>query len=167
MSDQARKAYVATYCVRRGKTGLERKAMLEKELKKNMCSITFYVVADVRERERAELDDENPAWTIYLENEGGRISPDSIKEVILEPEIAGIFGFHATRFKVAYKVVFLIPERYRARFGARQRAPKMIISSVDRHCELSWKKGDIDVKISKKGSRGKRRILKDEDFYWL
>jgi len=172
VSDSTTKSYVDRYCERRGKSMVEHDDMLQEELAKNREDMKFYVLADVRDKFNPSLSDPNAAWTMYLELADGRkIAASKVKEVELSPEILEIFGhrFRKPKFKTPYEATFSAGSlNNRDQF-------KMIISSTSRRCELGWLGGhpvcvkkieDTCCKDPNKVNK-KRKLIKDEDYYWI
>lgn len=163
MSDDVRKTYVNSYCQRRGKSSSIQETMLSDQLKKNKQNMSFYVLADVRDRNHPLLSDKNAAWTCYLElNNGKKIAASSVKEIDeFAPEIRALFGY---RYNTHFKVPFLV------KFQAinTDKPFSMIISSVLRECHLKWNETSGVKNVTVKDVSDKDgKLPKDEDFYWV
>lgn len=192
LSEQTRDSYVDLYCVRRGKGAEARESMRAREREENKETISFYVLADVRDQFHPALTDNDAAWTMYLNIKGKKVRPTSIIEVELDTEIQTLFGhrFVSPKFKTPYLVRF--PARdaeghpYLAQsvcqdsHSAHPECPskpcedgciegfKLVLSSVTKDCELGWQGGHPAKVIAvKDGERKERMLGKDEDFYWL
>jgi len=167
LSEQARRAYVDLYSTRRGKSGVQRKDLLDKELNELQNKIVFYVLADVRAKQNKSLSETNPSWTFFLEAGGTKIPSSSIQEVELSPEAKALFGDRSRnpKFKIPYRVEFPASS---VREDVLKKPFKMIISSVSRQCELGWNGGHpVKVKTIGKKRDEKGRLIKDEDYYWI
>lgn len=169
LSNDTRKEYVTRYCSRRGRSADETEDMLQKDVAKNRETATFYILADVRDKFFPSLSSMTPAWAIHLEMEDGtKVVPKTIKEVDLEPEFVEMFGhrYKRPKFKLAYEVVFAAKTEtlvldFKSPF-------KMVLSSTDRQCEMKWKDTPpVCLKKINDVCLKKRKIRKDEDYYWL
>lgn len=171
ISDDTTKSYVDRYCLRRGKAQLDHDDMLQKELERNKKEIKFYMLADVRDKFHPSLSSPDAAWTIYLELSGDRkVEPESIKEVELRPEILAIFGhrFPKPKFKTAYEIVFPATDKSGVRYLDDDKPFNMVISSTNRECMLGWRGAHpVNVKRVENKCTKKRKLIKDEDYYWL
>jgi hypothetical protein len=169
-SDDTRKSYVDSFCKRRGKSEIDKSAMLREHLEENQKNISFYVLADVRDRFHPDLSGDNPAWTMFLDFNGQKVAPSSIKEVELDPEVLVLFShrFPKPKFKISYLVKF--PAKSAAgNFYVQPGIPfKMMLSSTTKQCELGWQGGHpVRVKNVRRRCDKKRKLMKDEDFYWI
>lgn len=107
LSDETRSSYVDMFCEKRGKDEQTKEAMLRRQLEENKHWITFYVLADIRDRTHVSLTDSYPMWSMYLDVHGGeKVQPISIKEAEVNPEYQFIFGHRFNMFKRAYMVKF-------------------------------------------------------------
>ncbi|MBU1008200.1 hypothetical protein KKA53_03930 [Candidatus Dependentiae bacterium] len=173
MSDHTRRSYVDQYCARRGKSAADKESMVGGELDKNRETISFYILADVRDPFHPELDDKNAAWTIYLDAYGKKIMPSSIKKIGIEelaPELLTLFGhkYRRPKFKKPYLVEFPIKDLQES---IQTKKPfMMVLSSVARQCEIGWQGGHPvlvkEIKNVSSKQKGRKRV-KDEDYYWL
>lgn len=169
MSDATRRAYADLYCMRRGKGQADKDVMVGQELNKNRESVSFYVLADVRDPFHPELDEEHAAWKMYLEADGVKIVPKSVKSIDVEkmaPEILTLFGhkYRRPKFKKPYLVTFSNKDLQES--IQTEKPFTMVISSVTRQCVLGWQGGHpVFVKEIKKIKS--RKTIKDEDYYWL
>jgi hypothetical protein len=165
LSDQALTSYVNLYCARGGKGAAQRDAMLKNELSRHKNYLTFYVLADVRDKLHPDLKDKDAAWKMHLDVDGKKIIPikDGIKEIEISPELQSFFGYKYRRpkFKTAYVVKFPFSDVSGKPF-------KMIISSVHRQCELGWQGGHpVMIKNLRREKMKPGKFKKDEDYYWL
>lgn len=171
MSDETRLGYTDLYCVKRGLSDASRKAMKEKQLNLNKENITFFVLADIRDRFHPKLSEDDPAWTIYLEAEGKeRLIPEKIQEVDLDSEVLAFFGSRCRkpRFKTAYLVTFPAYGADGTLYISPTKSFKMMISSVSRECVLGWQGAkSVLVRNVGKSCNKKRKLIKDEDYYWI
>jgi len=170
MSDQTRCAYADLYSIRRGFDAAAREQKIQEELAKNNETITFYILADVRDPFHPDLGDDTPAWTIHLDVHGNKVLPQNVDDAEngeeLEPEILTLFGhrYRKPKFKKPYIVKFSVGT-IKSHIDAKKPF-KMIISSVTRQCELGWN-GVHHVCVKEIKTVKKRRLPKDEDYYWL
>lgn len=157
LSDEVRKAYVDIYSNKHGLTQGAKDSMLKRNLEENNHWVTFYVLADVRDRTHPTLSDKDSAWSLYATHGAVSVEPETIKEVELECEYQMFFG--RGRFvpsKAAYIVKFPATE------FLKQQSPltdvKLIIGSVLKKAEFVWDKECM--------GKTNQKVLSDEDFYW-
>ena len=180
LSDEAREAYVNMFCEKRGKDEQTREAMLARQIEENKHWITFYVLADIRDRTNISLTDRNPMWSMYLDVPGvEKVQPISIKEAEIDPEYQFIFGYRYNMFKRAYLVKFPATSLSGSAYLSKDAQFRLVFSSVYKEEDVKYGKGwgeeDKDkeiifkhgkkVKIAKRDK--KEKMLKDDDFYWL
>jgi hypothetical protein len=181
LSDQTRIAYVDMFCSKRGKSKEAQEAMLERQLEENRHWISFYVLADVRDVFNGAMNDKTPVWTPYLELDGRKLEPVTIKEIELEPEYINLFGSKLNSFKTSYLVSFSAQDQSGKLYLDGCKLLKLVFSSVDKACFVEWDLDQIN-KISKseedksknenknqnkKNKRKKnKKIGKEIDFYW-
>ena len=109
LSDDIRKAYVDMNCLRRGKDEQAKQALLRRQLEENKHWLTFYVLADIRDKHSVSLTDKNSLWSTYLElSDGQKVNPISIKGIEFEPEYQAMFAYRFNLFKRCYEVKFPI-----------------------------------------------------------
>lgn len=158
LSDEVRTAYVDLYCRKRGITGEARKATLNRHLEENKHWISFYLLADVRDKTYISLSEKGSSWTVYLDV-GNKVmlQPEFIKEVDLEPEYQAFFAHRFNLFKTAYLIKFPIMDIHGKRYEGDDVDVKLAISSP-------YKKGELVWKFSQTKTR--KKLNKDEDFYW-
>jgi hypothetical protein len=161
LSDQTRIAYVDLFCEKRGKSKDARAALLNRQLEENRHWISFYVLADVREDFNSALNDENPVWTPYLEIDGEKFEPITIKEIDLEPEYSSFFENRLNSFKTAYLVSFPAQDLSGKFYLSGCKILRLVMCSADKLCNLEWNIGELDKKIDQKKSS-----KKEFDFYW-
>ena len=143
--------------------------MLDEELAKNKGKMSFYVLADIRDKFNPSLIDKSPAWTMFLEFEDKtKVSPVSITEIVeeIDPEILTLFDccYKKPKFKVPYLVEFNVNSKY----TTSGKPFKMVLNSVERSCELGWQGGHKAlVKPTNRKTKTKGRLRRDEDWYWL
>ena len=159
LTPNVRRAYVDSYCNRRGIVGKEREAFAAEYEGKFEGKAIFCVLADVRERDHNLLTEKDPEWTMHLEFEKDkRVTPSKIIKLELDPEVKKMFGHHYSHFKKSYQVEFDISQNSLFADSLEKRTFNFIVSSVDKYSKLSW--NGIGPKLKKvKGS--------NEDFYWL
>lgn len=174
LSDEVRMAYVERYCQRRGKSDEEADAILARQLEENKHSVSFYVLADIREKRNEMLSEKEPIWTMYLDCDGRRASPENIKEIELEPEYQFFFGYRMESFKTAYLVKFPMRVVGTDVLWQEGAVVQLYFSSPTKTSSVRWNPeenrrffgslGEKSEKKWKKAQNGKE--LKDEDFYW-
>lgn len=159
MADDVRAAYADVYCDKRGRSSEGKDALLKRLLEENKHWITFYMLADIRDRVHSSLSEKTPAWTMYLDvGNGEKIDPVSIKEVELDPEYQFFFGYRFNLSKVAYLVKFPAQDLSGVSYVKQGGKVNLVLSSVSKEVELVW-----DLSKIKKGEK----LIKDEDFYWI
>lgn len=159
LSNDVRSSYIDDFAQRRGKQQDARDALLKRQLEENRHWISFYVLADLRNRQHVALNDKNAFWTMYLETQDGkRVEPISIKTIDLEPEYQRYFGHRYTPYKDMYLVRFPAKALNGREYLKRNDDSfKLIISSPYKRLEVEWQK---------KNRKKHAELLKDEDFYW-
>lgn len=209
LSDSVRLAYVNKYCEKKGSDNFAKERMIDREVELGKHWITFYVLADVRDKKHVSLTDKNSSWSLFLRLENKMtIPPLSIKEVDLQPEYQYLFGSMFNSFKRSYEVKFpakdlnnenyfnndelfqlVVSSSYKESFfsfneqknvtvSKKKPAPKKV--AVCKYCdsvvnrEPSKRSRLKNISYEKKKSSKKqkvkekqRKILKDEDFYWI
>jgi hypothetical protein len=170
LSDGTRTKYVDVYTRKRGIMGASYKAMLNRNLEENKHWISFYLLADIRDKTYVSLSEKNSSWSLYLDmGNGVTIAPESIKEVDIEPEYQAFFGYRFNLFKAAYLVKFPIQDAAGKRYEGDDVDLKLVISSPYKKCELEWKNSDKKAgkKTGETSDQEIEQVLgKDEDFYW-
>jgi hypothetical protein len=168
LSDQTRIAYVDMYCMKRGKSSEAKESMLERQLEENRHWISFYVLADVRDVFNGAMNDKTPVWTPYLELDGQKFEPVTIKEIELEPEYINLFGSKLNSFKTAYLVSFSALDQSGKFYLNGCKVVKLVFSSVDKACSMEWNLEQInkDLKAENKNGKKAKKIGKEIDFYW-
>lgn len=158
LSDRVRTQYNDDYCARRGKDSESKDALLKRQLEENRHWISFYVQADVRDRQHVALNDKNSLWTLYLEtSDGKRIEPINIKNIEMEPEYQCYFGFRYSPFRETYLVRFPMQSLEGNNYLTDGQVFKLIICSPEKKTEVEW---------DSKNNKNHAELLKDEDFYW-
>jgi hypothetical protein len=171
LSDYVRKEYTRIYSSRRGKDE-EADAVFSRLLEDNRHWVSFYVLADIRERVNSVLSDPSSLWTFYLDIKGYKLAPTLIKEVELEPEYKGFFGNLFEAFKTAYLFKFPAQKLYLPNGQIDLSAKvRLVASSVTHKCEFIWDNKEIMSKIDniikKNFVKGpQKEVRSHEDFYW-
>ena len=192
LSDEVRTAYVDLHCLKRGKDEQDREALLRRQLEENRHWMTFYVLAEVRDKTHLSLTDKNSSWSFYVKvDEKQKVMPISIKEVDVEPEYQALFGHRFNLFKRGYLIKFPAADLSGDAYLKKKAPFKMVVSSAYKLCEVSWNEEEDDEdddfpltlvskkakeareqkRKEKKGKKPKKKkrekVLKDEDYYWL
>ncbi len=171
LSNMTKRAIADVHCSKYGKSETEKREVVQKELAKNREKISFYILADIRSKFSSSLSDKNSQWSVFLELSDKRLIRPSadIKEVELDPEVLLFFEhrYSSPKFKTPYLVTFDAKDSSGDMYIS-SRPFKMIISSVERRCEVGWQGGNpVLVKHVGKRTKKKGRLRKDEDWYWL
>ena len=107
LAEPVRMAYVDLHCDKKGLDSFTKKRLQAREIELNKHWITFYVLADIRDKKHVALTDKNSAWSLFLRlKDNTDIAPLSIKEVELEPEYQRLFGPMFNSFKRSYEIKF-------------------------------------------------------------
>ncbi|MBD3273501.1 hypothetical protein GF385_04100 [Candidatus Dependentiae bacterium] len=208
LSDSVRFAYVDKYCEKRGLGKETKKSLQARELELNKNWITFYVLADIRDKKHVSLTDKNSAWSLYLRFKDKRtIRPLSIREVDLAPEYQYLFGPLFNRFKRYYEVKFAARDSNNNYYIKNKEPFDLVVSSAYKESFLTFNEPKTPIKKPKKKENTKkcvceycesiinrkatkksrlkkidykkeqkpkktrkikkRKLLKDEDFYWI
>ena len=88
-----------------------------------------------------------------------------MKEVELDPEYRFFFGTKINSFKTAYLVQFPAIDVEGNNYLTDCTIIKLAICSVDRSCEFVWNLSDIQMSLANI-AKSKKKVEKDEDFYW-
>ncbi len=107
MSDQMSAVYAALRSSRVGHSDNERTALLSQQLEENRECRSLYLLADIADESHISMSDKNSAWSLYVTLPNGvKLTPLSIKEIDLSPEIRSIFNYRYVPFKKSYLVKF-------------------------------------------------------------
>ncbi len=156
--DQVRAAYVERYTEKRGITGDAREQLLKRQLEENKHWLSFYVLADVRDKTNPGLGEPAATWTLSACIDKEELVVESIKEVDLEPEYQKLFGTTFNLFKTAYLVKFAISELQASKLSDLQfKQVVMHICSPYKRATMRWNLADFTSKT---------KVLRDEDLYW-
>lgn len=188
-SKTASDAYTSMYCKRRGKDDQARADLLKSQADDQARSLTYYVLADIRDPISTALNEKNSPWSIYLtvplvkadddEHENSdqqkqpelRLMPSEVKEVDIEPEIRSIFGSRYSNFKTLYKVKFDRLDENGQPIVFPGDPLAIHLSSVNSECELHWNREqltDVDGKKLKNTVIKRTKVDENEkDIYWL
>ncbi len=189
LSDKTRTAYVDMNCKKRGRDDQSRIALLRRQLEENKHWITFYVLADVRDKADGSLTDKNSFWSLYLATEEmipqkrltekeknktkkkkiktkevktrevNKVMPISIKEIDIESEYRFLFGPKFDFFSRAYEVKFPATDLSGKLYIKKEEGFKLVVSSPGKKSEVWFNK--------KEKEEEKGKILKNEDYYWF
>lgn len=159
LSDSLRRSYVDMYAHKRGIDGEAREAELKRQLAENRVWLSFYLLADVRDRSFTQMNEKDSFWTTYAVIDGKhKIVPESIKEVELEPEFQQMFGSRYVHFKTPYLIKMRVSEQMAEHIASgKYTSIALVVGSVYKKCEMVWKKEVMHPK---------KKVMNDEDFYW-
>ncbi|MFH1644449.1 MAG: hypothetical protein ABIA74_04720 [bacterium] len=163
MSDEMKESYVDLSGDKKGKNDDEKDAQMRRQLEEGKHWLSFYVLADIRNKTHSSLTDKESWWSMYLDIDGEKVPPISIKEVELDPEIQQFFGSRFNRFKTPYLVKFPATDiggKLYLQGGAEMH---LIMNSPTKETKLTWsdKEHEKAMKILKwEGMTG------EEDYYW-
>ena len=160
LSDQLRTSYVDVFAHKRGLDNEAKEELLKRQLEENKFWMSFYVLADIRDKTYVSLSDKNAFWTLYAQlDDGNRLLPELIKEVDLEPEMQLFLGRAFNLFKAAYLVKFSIKSDVAEKLEKGNiKNVKLVIGSVHKNCVLAWDKKELIKHV--------RKVECNEDFYW-
>ena len=102
LTDEVREIYADLYVLKRGRTDVEKKIFLRRQLEENNHFISFYMlsVADI------VIGEKDSAWTVLLRIGDYNFMPTELRSIELSSEYKFIFGKKFNRFKTAYIVHF-------------------------------------------------------------
>ncbi len=158
LSDQMRTCYVSLYAARRGMRAEAYDAYLRRQLEENNHWISFYLLADIRDVARVSMSEKNTAWAVYLDADGERVKPESIKEIEVEPEIQRFFGHRFNKLKVSYLIKFPARDAAGKRYDYSAERLRLHLSSPYKHDYMEWFIEDMAQS---------KKVPRDEDMYWL
>jgi hypothetical protein len=206
LDNDVRFAYIDKYCEKNGLNDFDMKSLQAREAELNKNWISFYILADVRDKKHVALTDNKSAWSMFLDfGNGVRVSPLSIKEVDLEPEYQCLFGPLFNIFVRSYEVKFPARDLNNVSYRSLDKPFRLFFSSAYKETSLTFngfleegyfakpkpkqvkavckccqtivdrdpsKQSRIKIQKTKKiekiiPKQKKRKILKDEDFYWI
>lgn len=166
LSDSVRDSYVNINSQKTGKSQTSKDALLNRQLEENKHWVSFYVLADIRQLYNENMNEKNPLWSVYLDlGQDRKIEPESVKEVELDPEYRFFFGTKINSFKTPYLVQFPISGVDSKNYLIDCTVVKLVVSSVDKSCEFVWNLNDIQKSLANI-AKSKKKVQKDEDFYW-
>lgn len=163
LSDEVRVAYAHLYCSRRGKSVDDTEAFITRQREENNHWTSFYVLADVRDRQGTSLSDKNAPWTFYLKVGDFKAEALSVKEIDLEQEYQAFFASQFNSFKTAYLVKFPVCQALKANGNQLSEAVELSIESASKTAQLTWQPLNSH---SARTQKEKQKVLRDEDFYW-
>ncbi len=156
LSDTVRAEYARAYASRRGKDTHMRDVMLRRQMEENNHWISFYLLADVRQKTNINLNEKQSRWSVYLRFAHNKtIEPVSIKEVELESEIQHFFGHRFNQFKTVYLIKFPAKSLDGKPYPVTKDSFKFVVASPDREGVVSW---SLPQTADNKEY--------DEDYYW-
>ncbi|MFC1894827.1 hypothetical protein ACFLYH_02665 [Candidatus Dependentiae bacterium] len=158
LSEAIRKAYVDMNVLKNGKDEQTKQALLRRQLEENKHWMSFYVLADIKDKRNVSLNDKNSLWSLFLQlKDGEKVRPISIKEVELEPEYQSMFDYRFNLFKRTYEVKFPVVDLTGNHFSKNGDDYELVFSSSKKSCEVNWGK---KLGLYKQGMRK----YKDEDY---
>lgn len=171
LSDKAKLVYAEIHCAKKGKNEQAKEALLRRQLEEGKHWITFYLLADIRDKMHISMTDKNSQWSIWLEVEGKKVIPISLKEVELEPEIQFLFGSKFNAFKTAYLIKFPANDMTGKYYLQEETTIKMIISSTSKSCSMTWgpeeEKNKEGVEKNKNKAVELGKVSGEKDYYWV
>jgi len=169
LSDEMRSFYVDLFCNQRGKDETFKSAMLRRELEENKLWISFNILASVQDEENKGLGDKDSLWSVFLKMADGQaISPVSIEEVDLSPEMKFFFAHRLTHYKRSYLVKFPAKNAEGKYYLSEGSKFKLVVSSVNKEAEVEWNekiRNNQENKIKTTKSSLKSMEVY-EDIYW-
>ncbi len=160
LSDEMKTTYVGLHGARIGRDEEGRETLLRRQLEENKHWISFYILADIREKNHTSLSEKNASWTFYLElSDGERVQPVSIKEVEIEPEYQYLFGHRFNNHKSSYLIKFPAHDLTGEPYLDQGPVMKLGCCSASKKTTMAWKMLEKPEKKIKKESL-------HEDFYW-
>ncbi len=158
LSDDVRTAYVQMYAKKRGLAAEAKEELLKRQLEENRHWVSFYVLADIRERSAGMLGDSASAWTMFMSVDKHKATVESVKEYDIEPEYQRLFGSTNMNFKTCYLVKFAILPALATTISRQEfQYLELIIGSPKRKVVLDWHSDHL---------KPKKILVSDEDFYW-
>ena len=160
LSDDVRAAYVGM-CGRSSGLSSSKKAYLQKEqLEENRRKISFYLLADIRDKAHYSMADKHSIWKMHLKTADGQKVEAEIKDIEpddLEPEFREMFGHRFELSKSIYLVQFPAYGPSGKYYLNNQFDFSLVISSAKKKTSLKWVASDY---------KERSELGKDEDFYW-
>ena len=154
LSDKVRELYVDLYCKQHEG---DKNAILRRQLEENKHWISFYILSYIQDETHKSLADKDSIWSLVLRFAGDKqVSPISIEEVDLSPEIKSFFGYRFSRYKRSYLVKFPSKDSSGKFYLDDNSGFTLVSSAVDREVQFSW---DKPPKLEK------WKVY--EDFYWF
>ncbi len=165
-SDSVREAYINKHVEKKGYDQEKKNSLIAKELEQNKYWTTFYILTDLRDRKRNSLNEKNATWSVFLKlNNGSTVQPISIKEIDLEPEIQYLFGPRFTPFQRYFEVKFPAKDLNGNLYISDKTPFEVALSSAYKTSFVKF--NDQTTKDLYRPYSKKRKILKNEDFYWI
>ena len=183
MTDEMRLVHTALHSERVGLNQEEREAFLLRQLEENNHWQSLFMLAEIPDHGHISLTDKNSAWSLYLETETGyRISPESVKEVELSPDIKAMFGHRLTPFKKVFQVRFPAKNLNGEHFFAAGDEVQLICAGAGIRGTLTWvspsslseQRWSDDYALKPRQKKGMLSFVKDlakpkeedVDFFW-
>ena len=161
LADPVRMAYVDLHCEKKGLDSSTKKTLQAREIELGKHWITFYVLADIRDKKHVALTDKNSSWSLFLRlKDNTDIAPLSIKEVDLEPEYQRLFGSMFTSFKRSYEVKFPAKDLNNNNYLRSNEPFRLFVSSAYKESAFTFNEPEkIKVSKRKKKDAPKKRKL--------
>ena len=163
MSDEMKVAFENVYCNKRGKDENTKDALIRRQLEESKHWITFYVLTDVRGKNNTSMTEKDSLWSMYLQVGDKKISPISIKEVELEPEIQFFFGSRFSSFKSPYLVKFPATDMAGQFYLKDASGMSLFFSSPLLETKLTWSNEENKKAMEKLEREG---MIGEKDRYW-
>lgn len=163
MSDEMKVAFENVHCNKKGKDENTKDALIRRQLEESKHWISFYVLADVRGKNNTSMTEKDSLWSMYLQVGDKKVSPISIKEVELEPEIQFFFGSRFSNFKSPYLVKFPATDMVGNFYLKEAIGMTLFFSSPNLETKVSWSNEENDKAMKKLEREG---WIGEEDRYW-
>ncbi len=161
LAESVRMAYVDLHCDKKGLDSFTKKRLQAREIELNKHWITFYVLADIRDKKHVALTDKNSAWSLFLRlKDNTDIAPLSIKEVELEPEYQRLFGPMFNSFKRSYEIKFPAKDLKNNNYLKNNEPFRLFVSSAYKESAFTFNEPEkIKVSKQKKKAPKKRKLV--------
>lgn len=181
MSKRMRAIYAALHSAKIGHDEHEAAAFLAQQLEECSERITLYVLAQISDQSHVSLSDKHSAWSLFLMTaHGKKLTPLSIKEIELEPEIRSLFGHRYVPFKKSYKFQFAANDISGAPFIHADEPCQLILCGSGMSGLIEWTPNPVDAAhesedllirqddstIAEEIAKVTQPRVRDEDYFW-